>query len=202
MINSIERDKGMTIPNTLLGRKVSLSPMNISHAEGLFNASQHESIWALLPHDPFKSIKAVEDWITEALKLENQKSFTIFDPSQRIIGSTRCLDIQPEHRMLEIGWTWLHPEYWGTYANTESKYLLLQYVFEILEYNRVQFKTDVLNIRSQKAIERLGAKKEGVLRSSMLLPDGYRRDSVYYSILIEEWHDYVKSKLQMMLSVN
>jgi len=200
MIDLAEHDKAIKIPDTLIGRRVSVSPMQISHAEGLFNASRHESIWALLPHEPFESVKAVENWIKKALKEKSQIAFTTFNASQKIIGSTRYLDIQPEHRMLEIGWTWLNPEYWGTHANRECKYLLLQYAFETLKYNRVQFKTDIRNVRSQKSIERLGAKKEGVLRSSMLLPDGYRRDSAYYSILVEEWHGHVKSKLQTLLS--
>jgi len=188
------------IPEKLVGKNVTLTPMLPTHAQGIFEASQHPDIWAMLPHNPFQSVEEVETWIDLAGNKLNESAFAICDRNGKIIGSTRYLNIEPQNRALEIGWTWLNPTYWGTHLNTESKYLLLQYAFEVLEYNRVQFKTDSRNIRSQKAIERLGAQKEGVLRSDRLLPDGYRRDSVYYSILIEEWRDAVKAKLERLLA--
>jgi len=107
----------------------------------------------------------------------------------RIVGSTRLADISFPNRGVEIGWTWLDPSVWRTPINTECKYLLLKHCFETLDMIRVCLKTDSRNVRSQRAIERLGARREGILRSHRILPDGYARDSVYYSILASEWPD-------------
>jgi RimJ/RimL family protein N-acetyltransferase len=107
--------------------------------------------------------------------------------SGRVAGATRYLNIVPEFRGLEIGGTWYGLGFQRTAVNTECKYLLLQYAFETLSCIRVQFKTDSRNVRSQRAIERIGAKHEGILRNHMILPDGRFRDSVYYSILDNEW---------------
>jgi RimJ/RimL family protein N-acetyltransferase len=115
--------------------------------------------------------------------------------SGEVAGATRYLNMQPEHRGLEIGGTWYGLQFQRTVVNTESKYLLLTYAFERLGCIRVQFKTDLRNARSQKAIERLGAIREGVLRNHMVMPDGRYRDSVYYSILESEW-PVVKQRLE------
>jgi RimJ/RimL family protein N-acetyltransferase len=117
-----------------------------------------------------------------------------------VIGATRYLDIRSEHRGLEIGGTWYAVEHQRTGVNTECKYLLLRHAFEVLGCIRVQLKTDSLNERSQRAIERLGAVHEGVLRSHMIMPDGRRRDSVYYSILDSEWPRIKERLLDMMRS--
>lgn len=196
--NSI-KTKTKTLQESLYGPTVTLTPTQIEHAIGLFDAANNEEIWSLLPHDPFKSIREVEEWIVSAMEAKDEMPFSIFNSKKEIIGSTRYLDIQKKNLALEIGWTWLNPTYWGTKVNIECKFILLQHAFERMRFNRVQFKTDLRNIRSQKAIEKLGAKKEGILRSNMLLPDGFRRDSIYYSILIEEWFDCVKTKLEMKL---
>ena len=115
-------------------------------------------------------------------------------------GATRYLNMQLEHRGLEIGGTWYGLEFQRTAVNTESKYLLLGYAFERLGCIRVQFKTDLCNTRSQRAIERLGARREGVLRNHMILPDGRYRDSVYYSILESEWPG-IKRRLEGFLEL-
>jgi RimJ/RimL family protein N-acetyltransferase len=115
------------------------------------------------------------------------------------IGMTRYMDIQPENRALEVGGTWYTPAFQRTAVNTECKYLLMQYAFETLKYIRVQIKTDLRNERSQRAIERIGALREGVLRNHMILPDGAVRSSVYYSVLIEEW-PIIKQRLEKMLA--
>src|SRR5690606_33587051 len=107
----------------------------------------------------------------------------------KAIGSTRFLEIDRENKGIEIGFTWLNPSVWRTSVNTECKYLLLQYCFEELKYIRVQFKTDILNVRSQTAIARLGAKKEGILRNQKIRQDGTYRDSVYFSIIESEWEE-------------
>ncbi len=99
------------------------------------------------------------------------------------------MDIQPNHKKLEIGWTWLHPDYWGTEVNLECKLLLLTYCFEELKTYRVQFKTDENNIRSRKAIEKIGGKFEGILRHDMIRDNGTKRNSAYFSIIDSEWGD-------------
>ena len=118
--------------------------------------------------------------------------------SGRAIGATRYMDIQPANRGLEIGGTWYGRAFQRTAVNTEAKYLLLGHAFEHLGCIRVQLKTDRRNERSQRAIERIGAVREGVLRHNLIMPDGYRRDSVYFSILAEEWPG-VKARLEEML---
>jgi RimJ/RimL family protein N-acetyltransferase len=129
-----------------------------------------------------------------------QMPFAIIDlVSQKAIGSTRFLDIQPANKGLEIGWTWLGQDYWRSVRNTECKYLLLSYAFEQQGAIRVQLKTDRRNQRSQLAIERIGGVKEGMLRQHMIMPDGYLRDSVYYSILDGEWPG-VKKRLEAILN--
>ncbi len=119
--------------------------------------------------------------------------------SDKIVGSTRFLDISISHRHAEIGWTWLAPHVWRTRINTECKYLLLRHGFETLDLIRVQLKTDRRNLTSQQAIERIGGQKEGILRKHRIMPNGYIRDSVYYSILDEEW-PLVKTRLQRILN--
>jgi RimJ/RimL family protein N-acetyltransferase len=120
--------------------------------------------------------------------------------SGRLAGATRYMNMMPNDRGLEIGGTWYGTEFQRSAVNTECKYLLMTYAFETLRAIRVQLKTDLLNERSQRAIERLGAKKEGVLRNHMILPDGRIRDSVFYSILDSEWIE-VKKKLEAMLEM-
>jgi RimJ/RimL family protein N-acetyltransferase len=115
-----------------------------------------------------------------------------------VAGATRYLNIMPKDRGLEIGGTWYGTEFQRTAINTECKYLLMTHAFETLGAIRVQLKTDSRNERSQKAIERIGAKKEGVLRNHMILPDGYFRHSVFYSVLDTEWPD-VKKNLEAMM---
>jgi RimJ/RimL family protein N-acetyltransferase len=118
--------------------------------------------------------------------------------SGRVAGATRYLNIMPNDRGLEVGGTWYGPEFQRTIVNTECKYVLFKHAFETLGAIRVQLKTDSRNERSQKAIERIGAVKEGVLRNHMILPDGGYRHSVFYSVLDSEW-DGVKKRLEEML---
>jgi RimJ/RimL family protein N-acetyltransferase len=118
----------------------------------------------------------------------SQFPFVIFyKPEQRIIGSTRLLYLQPAHRKLEIGWTWLHPDYWHTAVNAACKSLLLAHCFDVMKAVRVQLKTDENNVRSRRAIEKTGARFEGILRNDMIRDDGTYRNSAYYSIVEGEW---------------
>jgi RimJ/RimL family protein N-acetyltransferase len=127
--------------------------------------------------------------------------FTIIRQSDnRIIGSTRLFDIFPEHKKLEIGWTWYGEEFWGNGYNVECKYLLLKYCFDILDCNRVQLKTREANIRSQRAITKIGGVFEGMLRNDRIMPSGVIKHTLIYSIIKEEW-PAVKERLCMMLKV-
>lgn len=122
----------------------------------------------------------------------------IHNETNQIIGSTRFLEISHVHKRLEIGWTWYTTPVWGKGINIECKHLLMKYCFETLGFNRVQFKTDHQNTRSQKAIEKIGGVKEGTLRNHMIRKDGTFRHSVFYSVIIDEWYS-VKRHLEKML---
>ncbi len=105
----------------------------------------------------------------------------------KVVGSTRYLNIRPSHRGLEIGWTWLGSEWQRTAINTQAKLLLLTHAFERLGCVRVEFKADARNERSQRALERIGAVREGVLRNHMIVQSNYIRDSVYFSVIDTQW---------------
>ena len=180
-------------PVTLTGKHVRLEPMSETHVPGLAAVGLDNSIWEHMLYGDVRSEEDVRNWV-------HDMPFTVFHlASGRVAGATRYLNIVPEFRGLEIGGTWYGLEFQRTAVNTECKYLLLEYAFETLECIRVQFKTDSRNVRSQRAIERIGAKHEGVLRNHMILPDGRFRDSVYYSIIDTEWPD-VRERLEEMLT--
>jgi N-acetyltransferase len=171
----------------LHGKKVELIPLELQHSECLYEAGSYPDIWTYT-QGRIQTIDDAKDYIHKALEQKNGVPFVIVErDSQKIVGSTRFYDISTQNRGLEIGSTWLTPSMWKTAVNTECKYLLLKHCFETLGTIRVQLKTDSRNIRSQRAIERLGAVKEGILRNHMILPDGFIRDSVYYSIIEREW---------------
>ncbi|MGH2517034.1 MAG: GNAT family N-acetyltransferase [Ktedonobacterales bacterium] len=178
-------------PVTLVGEVARLEPLELTHAAALFAASQYPRIWDYMPTDPSASVASIRTWIVEMLAAREagtQLSFVIFDrATNTCAGSTSYLDIQPPHRNLEIGWTWLTPAVQRTALNTECKYLLLRHAFETLGAIRVQLKTDRRNEISQRAIERLGAVREGILRKQRIVRDGYQRDTVMYSITDDEW---------------
>lgn len=188
-------------PVVLIGDRVKIQPMEDHHVQALFEAENHPDIWTYMPMK-VQSIEDMKCLVNRALQARDQGSefpFVIFDKlSGKIVGSTRFLNISIPNRNLEIGWTWLSPTVWRTRINTECKYLLLKHCFETLGAIRVQLKTDGRNIRSQQAIERLGAVKEGVLRNHVIMPDGYLRESVFYSVIGREWA-LVKDKLESLL---
>lgn len=189
-------------PITLTGRIVRLEPLAEAHIPGLAQAGAYESIWQYMRYGFVDSPEKMSDLVRYLLHLQAKGADLPFAvvhlETGRAIGMTRFMDIQPENRGLEIGGTWYTPAFQRTGVNTECKYLLMTYAFETLDYIRVQIKTDLRNERSQRAIERIGAVREGVLRKHMLLPDGTLRSSVYYSILAEEW-PLVKQRLEKML---
>lgn len=177
---------------TLIGQTVDLIPLEQVHYEQLEALARHKKIWEFYPYDGSDPIKFLEIFNTALVEKEkgNQFPFVIFNKQEnKLIGSTRFLDIQPKHKKLEIGSTWLHPEFWGTAVNFECKLLLLTHCFESLEAIRVQLKTDENNLRSRRAIEKIGGQFEGILRNDMLRDNNTKRNSAYYSITDEEWPD-------------
>jgi RimJ/RimL family protein N-acetyltransferase len=179
-------------------RTVRLEPLEERHAEDLYEAGREPSIWTYMPRGPLRSVEESREMIRSVLRSSRDGSAwpfaTVEISSGRAIGSTRYFDIRPEHRGLEIGWTWLGVAHQRTSANTECKRLLLEHAFDVLDALRVQLKTDARNLRSQRAIERIGAVREGVLRAHMVMPDGFVRDSVMYSMTREDWPE-VKRRL-------
>jgi RimJ/RimL family protein N-acetyltransferase len=191
------------VPVTLTGRTVRLEPLSLAHVADLTAAGQDASIWDYMPYGNIHTEAQMRAWVEDLLHrqtLGGDVPFAVYHlADQRVVGATRYMDIQPAHRGLEIGGTWYGPAYQRTAVNTESKYLLLRHAFEDLGCIRVQLKTDLRNERSQAAIARLGAVREGVLRENIIMPDGYHRSSVYFSILAAEWPD-VKAKLETRLA--
>jgi RimJ/RimL family protein N-acetyltransferase len=175
-------------PVVLEGEHVRLEPLSAGHAQALFNCGQQVDDWAWMPRGCFTDLADCQRWIDEAQATPAQLAFAIVESAgNRAVGSTRYLAIRPEHRGLEIGWTWLGRDWQGTAVNTEAKLLLLQHAFESLSAIRVEFKTDARNDRSQRALERIGATREGVFRNHMIVQQGYLRDSVYFSFIQEDW---------------
>jgi N-acetyltransferase len=189
-------------PVTLVGTFVRLEPLGEAHIPALADAGKDESIWKYMLYGNLTNAASMASWVRDIL--QRQKNGTdlpfivIHLASGCVAGATRYMEMRPVHRSLEIGGTWLAPEFQHTSVNTEVKYLMLQYAFTMMNCVRVQFKVDALNERSIRAIKRLGAKQEGVWRNHYILPDGRLRDSVYFSILDREW-PLVKAQLEKRL---
>ena len=177
-------------PVTLDGRYLTLEPLAERHARDLFEVMQDEDVCRYLSWSPPKALDETLELIRQAEDQMNRRESVVFaqiwKATGRAIGSTRLLDVRPKDRQVEIGATFIGREHWRTPANTESKFLFLRYCFETLGCVRVALKTDGRNVRSQAAIERLGAVREGTLRKHMNVR-GYQRDTVYFSILDTEW---------------
>ena len=187
---------------TLTGKHVRLEPLDEKHIPGLAEIGRGHDFWKFMLYGEMKTEADFRYFVDDLLAREKKGTdlpFTVIHlATGRVAGSTRYLNIDRPNRGLEVGGTWYGPEFQRTAVNTECKYLLLTHAFETLKVIRAQIKTDSLNVRSQAAIERIGAVKEGVLRNHMITPDGRFRDSVFYSILDSEWAG-VKKKLEEML---
>lgn len=187
---------------TLPGARVHLEPIASRHGPGLHQIGTHVQDWAYLPIAGLPSIQAAQAWVTQALDLaargEHYTYVLVCPASGAVMGSSRYLQVRPAHRSLEIGYSWLGPDYQRTGVNTEAKLLLLTHAFEVLGANRVELKTDSRNLRSQRAIEGIGATREGVLRSHMIAQHGHIRDTVMYSIIRPEW-PAVRQRLEGLL---
>jgi RimJ/RimL family protein N-acetyltransferase len=190
-------------PVTLTGRLVRLEPLAAAHVPDLTQAGQDDGIWRLMPYGLVRTEEKMEAWVQDALERQAQGTdlpfAVVLQETGRAVGSSRYLEIRPPHRGLEIGGTWYGTAYQRTGVNTECKLLLLRHAFEALGCVRVQFKTDLRNERSQKALERIGAAREGVLRNHMVMPDGYLRSSVVYSIVREAW-PAVRAHLERLMA--
>jgi N-acetyltransferase len=188
-------------PVTLKGRWLTLEPIDERHAPGIFQAMRDDELCRYLAWDPPVSLDdtlALVREATDAMARGQTIAYAqVWNATGAAIGSTRLLDVRPADRQVEIGATFLARAFWRTPANTESKYLFLRHCFEGLGCVRVALKTDARNVRSQEAIGRLGAVREGVLRRHMRVK-GYQRDTVYFSILDEEW-PAVKARLETLL---
>ncbi|HEV2342005.1 MAG TPA: GNAT family protein [Candidatus Acidoferrales bacterium] len=191
-------------PITLEGTHVRLEPLSLSHHETLSRVGLEEDLWRWIPTQ-VRTQEEMKTYIQLALDEQGRGvslPFAIIDKtSGRAIGSTRYGNIDPAHRRVEIGWTWIARQWQRTAVNTECKYLLFSHAFETLGCMRVELKTDSLNERSRAAILRIGAKQEGIFRNHMITSSGRIRHTVYFSILDAEW-PAVKSNLEEKLNRN
>ena len=182
---AVERWSG----TVLEGRIVRLEPLSPTHEDGLWLASRDERTWRWLSIVQPQTRGEWSTWMDQALDAAHaglEIPFVTIS-HKRIVGSTRFLALKPEHRSIEIGWTWLHPSAWGTGANVEAKMLQLGYAFESLGCRRVELKTDALNERSRAALDALGATFEGIHRKHMLVRRHENRDSAWYSVVDDDW---------------
>jgi RimJ/RimL family protein N-acetyltransferase len=189
-------------PVTLDGHHVRLEPMSLALVPALWRAGAHEVIWRYLPY----AVRSEEDMLGYvASELAKQEAglvvrfVTVARAIAQPVGSTSYLNIDPHHRRVEIGGTWITPAWQQSSINTEAKYLQLRHAFETLNCIRVEFKTDALNTKSRQALARIGAIEEGTFRNHMIMPGGRIRHSVYFSITHDEW-PRVKAHLEGLLS--
>jgi len=182
---------GLRPIDPLAGRLVSVEPIAQHHREGLrLAAEESPEIFRYMAFPGF------DPWFERALAVEDEIPFVV-TVDGREAGSTRYLNVFPEHRRVEIGWTWLQRSQWRTGANVETKFLLLEQAFERWNAMRVEFKTDARNLQTRGALLALGARFEGIHRRHMILPSGVR-DSAWYAVTDEEW-PAVKENLRARL---
>ena len=190
-------------PLTLEGSVVRLVPIRHDHAELFFEAAKDdlENIFRWIPY----SMRTVADFqllVEKAFEEQERGESVVFATiersSEKVIGSTRFMNIDRVNRRVEIGSTWIAPAWQRTAINTEAKYLMLRHAFEVWQCIRVELKTDALNQKSRNAILRIGAKEEGTLRKHLITWTGRMRDSVYFSMLDSEWPE-AKARLEAML---
>ena len=186
---------------TISNEYVTLKPLRLEEATPYLEIGSDLEIWDYLAPEPFQTTADAERWISSMLhrSAAGDVTFSIYDnASGKLAGSSSYLDVRVGHGGLEIGFTWYAKAFQRTYVNTATKLALFEHAFESLGANRVQLQTDARNQASQRAIERIGAVKEGVLRKHKIYPDGYVRDSVMYSVTLDEW-PHVKALLHRLL---
>lgn len=188
-------------PVILTGQRVRLEPLSMDHLDDLVEVGLDTSIWALTIARPTDRA-GIEAWLRAAIASGaagvDVPFATIDLATTRAIGSTRYMSIVPDHRRLEIGWTWVGTAYQRTGLNREAKALQLAHAFDVLGANRVEFKTDARNAKSRTALLGIGATFEGIFREHMIMPTGPLRDSAYYSVVSTEWPE-VRDRLRVSL---
>jgi N-acetyltransferase len=191
-------------PVVLQGRHVRLEPLTREHVAGLSEVGLDQELWRWIP-TPVRTSQEMAEYVETALKEQAAGTSLPFAQIEaatgKVIGSTRYGNIDRIHHRVEIGWTWVAPQWQRTAANTEAKYLLLRHTFETLGCNRVELKTDSLNAKSRAAILRIGAQQEGIFRNHMITSTGRIRHTVYFSIVNSEWPE-VKVRLEQRLNNN
>jgi RimJ/RimL family protein N-acetyltransferase len=187
-------------PVVLEGERIRLEPLSRAHLDGLAEVAFDDALWRWTLARP-TDVAALRAWLETALANADAGTevpfATVEVASGRPIGSSRFLSIVPEHRRLEIGWTWVAAPWQRSGANREAKLLQLTHAFEVLDANRVEFKTDSLNVKSRAALLGIGATYEGIFRNHMVMPDGRLRHSAYFSVTRDDW-PAVKAHLQRL----
>ena len=192
-------------PVVLEGRVVRLEPLSLDHLPALTAVGLDSELWRwtlAVNQSPGDMRNYVEAALAAAAAGTEVPFATVERATGRVIGSTRYLSIEPHHRRLEIGYTWIAPAWQRTAVNTEAKLLMLAHAFNVLGALRVEFKTDSLNERSRAALLAIGAKEEGTLRNHMVTESGRRRHSVYYSVIEDEWpqvRQHLESRLARLV---
>jgi N-acetyltransferase len=197
-----EEDLMLIGPVTLDGQHVRLEPVSLDHVPALWRAGAHEAIWRYFPYT-MRSEEEMRAYVASELAKQEAglvvRFVTVARAITQPVGSTSYLNIDRQHRRVEIGGTWITPAWQRSAINTEAKYLQLRHAFETLGCIRVEFKTDALNTKSRQALTRIGATEEGTFRNHMIMPGGRIRHSVYFSITHDEW-PRVKVHLEGLLS--
>lgn len=191
--------KNFTPATTLSHGDIRLEPLTLAHSAELAQAVQDGELWKLTVTSAPEPENAAA-YIEKALNTSNRQAFAVYRDNH-LIGTTSYHDINPEAKRVEIGYTFYGQSHWRSHVNTTCKYLLLCYAFDTLDCETVGWRTDILNTRSQAAIERLGAKKDGVIRGHTIRRDGSIRDTVFYSIIRDEWAT-IKKLLILKLDLN
>jgi RimJ/RimL family protein N-acetyltransferase len=198
----MENRTGSFPPVTLEGRHVRLEPLSLAHLPALQAAGAHEELWPYFVWS-FARPEAMKKFVETALADQQAGTalpFAVVEAATGTpVGSTRFGAIDRHHRRAECGWTWLTPSRQRGPLNTEMKYLMLRHAFEVLGLLRVEFKTDALNAKSRRALERIGATQEGIFRKHMVMHTGKIRDSVYFSVVDSDW-PRVKQHLEALMS--
>lgn len=196
------RDSFSIQPITLEGQHVRLEPLSLDHLNRLCTIGLDQNLWQCTVTQ-IQSGTDLQRYIETALAQQDAGTAlpfaTIEQASGKIVGSTRYGNIDSNNRRVEIGWTWIASPWQRTGINTEAKYLMLRHAFETMGCIRVELKTDALNERSRRAILRLGAQEEGILRQHVITQHGRIRDTIYYSILVDEW-PAVRTRLEARLA--
>lgn len=185
----------------LRGRHIRLEPLSLDHVPGLIAAGCDPELWKITVNDG-STPEAMRNWVNGALEDQRRGAAvpfaTLLQESGEVVGGSRFGSISENDRRAEIGWTWVGRPWQRSAVNTEAKYLMLCHAFDVWRLTRVEFKTDAINAQSRAALLRIGAKEEGILRKHALTWTGRYRDSVFFSILDDEW-PAVKARLESLL---